>query len=359
MRKSITLASLLVSVALTVVPAAAFAAGTAGTGGSSLTTTPVSSVLRTTPGHPVSTTISVENNSLEAYNISLQLQTFKPYGVSGKAQIEKPKPNSAYMNWVHFSQTNFVAQPDVWQKVTMTIDPPSTASLDYYYSVLVKPSPIASNGASKEVGLNGYNAILELLDVESPNAKAQLSVTSFSSSHRLYEYLPATFNIGVHNTGNVFLAPQGNVFISRTNNFSHPLDTIPINSSQGNVIPGSNRVFSAGWSNGFPVFAQNTIAGQPETASDGTPVDHLQWDFTSANKIRFGKYYAKMVFVYNNGVSDIPTQAVISFWVIPWKVLTALAVILILCMVGLYVSGHKLADRTYKTFKPVHKDRLP
>jgi hypothetical protein len=354
MRKSITLAGLLLSLIITsLLPAAASAAGS----GSSLTTTPVSSVLHATPGHSVSTTISVENNSLEAYKVTLQLQTFRPYGTNGQAQIEKPKPDSDYVSWVHFSQTSFVAQPEVWQKITMTVGPPSTAGLEYYYAVLVKPTPLSSS--KKEVGLNGYNAILVLLDVESPNAKAQLSVSSFSSSHRLYEYLPATFNIGVRNTGNVFLAPEGDVFISRTNNFSHPIDIVPINAGQGNVIPSSSRVFSQQWADGFPVFKQETVDGQPLTGSDGTPIEHLSWNFTDANKLRIGKYYAKMVFVYNNGTADIPTSAVISFWVIPWKVLSVLFIVIILCMVGLYVSGHKLADRTYKTFKPVHKDRLP
>jgi len=353
MRKRITLAGLLLSLIITTfIPAAAFAAGT---GGSSLTTTPVSTVLHATPGHSVSTTIGIENNTLEPYAISLQLQTFKPYGINGQAQISKIKPNLPYISWVHFSRTNFIAQPDVWQKVTMTVDPPSTAGLDYYYAVLVKPTPLSSS--TKNVGLNGYNAVLVLLDVESPNAKPQLKVTSFSANHGLYEYLPATFSIGVRNTGNVFLSPTGNIFISRTKNFNHLLDTVQINTAQGNVIPGTERDFKQQWSDGFPVFTPNMVGGQPVTEGNGVPIDHLDWNFTQANRLRFGKYYAKMVFVYNNGTSDVPTQAVISFWVIPWKILTAIVILLILCMVGLYVSGHKLANKTFKTFKPPYKDK--
>lgn len=324
--------------------------------GSSLTTTPVSTVLRTSPGHTTSTTIGVMNNTLEPYNVSIQLATFKPYGASGKAQIIKPKPNSAYVSWVHFSQTKFIAEPDVWQKVTMTVNPPSTAGLDYYYAVLLKPSPLSNT--AKDVGLTGYNAVLVLLDVASPNARAQLSVSSFSANHGLYEYLPATFNITVRNTGNIFLAPQGDIFISRTSNFSHTLDVIPINTAQGNVIPGSARMLSEQWTDGFPVFTPNTIDGQSVLGLDGSPVSHLTWNFTQANRLRFGKYYAKMAFVYNNGTSDIPTQAVISFWVIPWKVLTVMIAIIILFMVGLYVSGRKLANRTVSAVKHKRKDKV-
>jgi hypothetical protein len=353
MRKRFTIAGLLLSLAITsLLPAAASAAGRSG---SSLTTAPVSTVIHTTPGHPVSTTLSVEDDSLEPYKISLQVQTFRPYGDTGQAQIQKPKPNSAYVNWVHFSQNNFTIQPNVWQKITMTVDPPSTAGLDYYYAIIVKPAPLSSS--SKPISLNGFNAVLVLLDVETPNAKAQLTVDSFSTSHRLYEYLPATFSIGVRNTGNIFLAPQGDIFISRTNNFSHIIDTIPINKAQGNVIPASDRVFSQQWTDGFPVFTPNMVDGEPVTVGNGVPVEHLSWNFNQSSNLRFGKYYAKMVFVYNNGAADIPTVAVVSFWVIPWKILSAIIIIVILCMVGMYVSGHKLAKKTIKAFKQPYKGR--
>jgi len=355
MRKRLLLAGLLLSLVITpLLPAAAFAAGS-GSNGTSLTTSPVSTVLRTTPGHPVSTTIGVENNTLEPYEVTMSVQTFKPYGVNGQAQIVKPKSNSAFISWVHFSQTNFVAEPDVPLKVTMTVDPPSTTGLDYYYAVIVKPQPLSNT--TKGIGVSGFNAVLVLLDVESPNARAQLTVNSFTAEHRLYEYLPATFDISVHNPGNVFLAPQGDIFISRTSNFSHPINIIPINTAQGNVIPQSNRTFTEQWTDGFPVFTQNTINGQPVTVGNGIPAEHLDWNLAQSNRLRIGKYYAKMAFVYNNGVSDVPIQAVVSFWVVPWKALSVLTIFVILCMVGLYVSGHKIASKTFKTFKPPYKDR--
>lgn len=319
----------------------------------SLSTSPVSRVLQVSPGRTVTTTLDVEDNSATPLPIKVQLETFRPYGNKGQAQIVNTAPNSAYISWVHFSQTSFTAQPGVWTAIKMTVSPPSTAALDYYYAVLIKPqapvSPLNHNGAV----IKGYNAILILLNVESPNAHPKLSVVNFSASHTIYEYLPATFDISVDNPGNVFMAPTGDIYVSRSNNFAKTIATIPINYAQGNVIPGSNRVFQQNWTDGFPVFVPKTVDGQPVVSKSGKPIETLQWDFSRTNKFRFGEYYAKMVLVYNNGTRDVPVTAVVSFWVIPWKIIGGTVIVLILCMVGLYVSGHKLADRTVRISRKV------
>ena len=334
-------------------PISAFAAGAPT--GTNITTSPVSSVLHVTPGKTVTTTLSVQNNMSKPIDIELQLQTFKPYGKNGRARIEPPKPGSDFVNWVHFSQTSFTAQPGVWQKLQMTISPPTTAALDYYYAVLVKPAVTTATGKTNT--LKGYNAILILLSVDSPNAKPQITVTKFSSLHGLYEYLPASFDITAENTGNVFLAPSGDIYISKHSDFSHTIDTIPVNTAQGNVIPDSSRIFSAQWVNGFPLFAPKTVGGQPITDKSGTTIQHLQWDFTQANKFRFGKYYAKMVFVYNNGQRDVPISAVVSFWVIPWKLGIIVLLVVGLCMFGLYSGGRKLASKTVGLSKKARKQK--
>lgn len=334
-------------------PAAVFAAGATGT---NITTSPVSSVLHTTPGKPITTTISVQNNATQPIDVQLQIQTFKPYGTSGRAQIIPPKPNADYIKWVHFSQDQFTAQPGVWQKVQVTISPPPTASLEYYYAVVVKPAASLSSSHNTTT-LKGYNAILMLLDVRSPNDKPQLQVSGFSSDHGLYEYLPASFKITASNTGNIFLAPAGDIYISKSSDFKQAIATLPINSAGGNVIPGSARDFSSQWNDGFPLFAPKIIGGQPINDNSGNPIEQLTWNFTQANKFRFGRYYAKMVFVYNNGERDVPISAVVSFWVIPWKLGSLVLLIVALLMFGVYTAGRKLVSKTAKITKKVPKEK--
>src|SRR5271170_4550069 len=81
-------------------PTAAFAATPPSGTGSNITTSPVSTTLKVKPGESVTTTLGVENSALSPVGIQLELQTFKPYGTGGQAQIAKPLPHSAYINWV-------------------------------------------------------------------------------------------------------------------------------------------------------------------------------------------------------------------------------------------------------------------
>ena len=314
----------------------------------SLTTSPVSTDLAGKPGSSVSTTLQVMNNSSLPLNITVQLDTFKASGTTGQAQIVTPKTGDDFIKWVTFSKNSFIAQPGVWNSVQMTINLPSYAALGYYYAVLFKPT-IPNPAIKGTASLKGSNAILVLLNAESANEKAKIQVTSFTTSKKIYEYLPVDFSVNVNNNGNIYLPPKGDIYISHSTNFSKPIDVLSINPSQGNVLPGSSRVYKSQWVNGFPVFVPKTLAGQPVTNKDGTPISQLKWDFSQNNKFRFGKYYAKMVLVYSNGTNDVPITATVSFWVIPWK-LIILFILFIAMIVGLVILviylTHKLKKKT-------------
>lgn len=321
-----------------------------GANGTNITTSPVSAALSGKPGSVVSTTLQVQNNEATPVKIDVQLETFKAYGTTGQAQIYPAPANADFMKWVHFSQTSFVAQPNIWMPVTMTINLPKYASLGYYYAVVFKPEVTTVSANDKSVIKSG-NAILVLLDAQTANANPQLLLSSFTATKKLFEYLPVNFAVNIKNSGNIYLPPTGDIFISKSSSFKNNIATIPLNSAGGNVLPDSSRTFNLTWDNGFPVFQPKTINGQKIVDKKGQLVQQLQWNFSQANNLRFGKYYAKLVMAYNNGSRDIPVEATLSFWVIPWKILSVVVLILILIIIGLYTSGHKLADRMYRSVK--------
>lgn len=327
-----------------------------GTGGTDITTSPVSASLTGIPGNSVSTTLQVQNNEPTPVRINVQLETFKAYGTSGQAQIYPAPANADYMKWVSFSQTSFVAQPNLWVPVTMTINLPKYASLGYYYAVVFKPQ-VSTISAKNNSIIKSGNAILVLLDAKTANANPLLQLSSFVATKKLFEYLPVNFSVNVRNSGNIYLPPNGDIFISKSSNFKSDIATIPINPAGGNVLPDSNRVFNLTWDNGFPVFQEKTINGQKVVDTKGNQVQQLQWNFSQANNLRFGKYYAKLVMTYNDGTREIPMVATLSFWVIPWKLLSVVAIIVILLVVGLYTSGHRIADRTFNKLKKVRKGK--
>ena len=293
----------------------------AATSSATLTTAPISVNLDSTPGSTTSTKLQVQNNSSEPLTITVHLEEFKASGTGGQAQIYIPPANDPSLSWVHFSQTSFVAEPGVWNNVTMTVSLPKQAAQGYYYAVIFAPSTISTQSKNANV-VKGANAIFVLVDSNNSKDNNQLSVSSFSVSSKSYNYLPVTFNINVKNTGNVFTVPSGDIYISRTPN-GKSIDTLAINSGAGNVLPETHRVFNLNWDDGFPVYVTKTVDGTEVIGKNGKPIQQLQWNLNKITSFRFGKYYAKMVLVYNKGTIDVPVTGLVSFWVIPWPLIIA------------------------------------
>jgi hypothetical protein len=295
-----------------------------------ITTSPVATSLNIQPGQSETTTLSVENNGTTPISVAVELRTFSASGDGGEAAISNGSDQSdPSLGYVHFSQTTITANPGVWTPIKMTISLPVNANLGYYYAVLFQPllSIKSQKGASTYLS---SNAILVLVDTGSTNEVRRLEVSSFTATKKLYEYLPATFNVKVHNSGNIFLPPVGSIYITRTETLSNVIATLGVNKVGGRVLPESSRVFSASWDQGFPSYVPATLDGQPVDKKNGQPVLHLQWNYADANNFRFGKYYAHLVLAYSNGQRDIPIVATVSFWVIPWKlILIALVLLLI------------------------------
>jgi len=323
----------------------ALAAGTA----SSITTSPGFTSLVAQPGKSVSTTMQVENNSPQPVQLAVQLRTFVGGGTNGQAAIETPPSSDVSIGWVHFSQTSFTAPSGAWTPIVMTIDLPKSAALGYYYAVLFKPVTPATSTPQKGVNIvTGSNVVLVLLNAKSPNEQERLKIDSFRATKSLYEYLPANFEFTVRNTGNIYFPPHGDIYISRDKTSRDVIDTIPVNTPQGNVLPGSERTFQATWTDGFPAFRPKTLASQPLTDAKNRPIEQLRWDFSNLGKFRFGKYYARLALVYNNGQRDVPVYQTISFWVIPWKLLLVLLVLVLLLFGGVFGFGRFVYRRIHR-----------
>ena len=53
----------------------------------------------------------------------------------------------------------------------------------------------------------------------------------------------------------------------------------------------------------------------------GKQVYALKWDSSKLSHLRIGRYTANLVMTYDDGKRDVPLEAVVSFWVIPWRLI--------------------------------------
>jgi hypothetical protein len=291
--------------------------------GFNLITSPLPISLSGEPGTTLSADIRVKNGGTKMERLKVGLMKFSAYGEEGKPAIDEREPGDDYFDWVTFSPSVFDAPPNEWKTVKVTIKLPQTAAFGYYYAAVFSRAGNPQSSGKQNV-LVGSTAVLVLVEAKVPGAKRAVEVTSFQADKRFYEFLPASFSVKLRNTGNVHLVPAGNIFISRG---KKEVASLKVNVQQGNLLPNSNRIYGAAWDDGFPVYTEQVVGGKTVLDKQGKPVKSLHWDLTKVSKLKAGRYTAHLVMAYDDGTRDVPLEAYVSFWVIPWRVfLLAIAI---------------------------------
>ncbi len=290
-----------------------------------LTISPSPMMLTAKPGQSLKTDIRIKNNGPTEEKLTVTLLKFKADGDTGSPQLMDPGPRDEYFKWVTFSKSEFVAESKIWTNTTMTINVPKSAAFGYYFAAVISRS---DNGAPAKgnSGVRGGIATMVLLNVDAPGATRTSEIVEFSADREMYEFLPATFNIKLKNSGNVHVAPVGNIFIKKGD---EAIATLAFNSANGNILPESSRTFTTGWEEGFPAY-ELVASGNGTSRS-------LQWNFDQMENLRFGKYTARLVTVYDDGKQDVPLESVVEFWVVPWRILAVGLVLALLMLAGLWL----------------------
>ena len=310
-----------------------------------LSLSPPSVFLETKPGQSVETTIKVFNNNQETEQLAVTLMKFRADPNGSQPILEDFTEVDDFQKWLSISPSTFNLDPQKWKTLQVSFSPPEDAGLSYYYAVLISRAQSQKAGEGESVVV-GAPAILFLTKVKTPYEKQELQLLSFSSSQKVYEYLPTEFSVEIKNTGNIHLAPVGNIFID--DHTEKDVGLIELNRTLGVVLPNSTRTYKLKWNDGFPHFESETVDGAEVKDEKGNSKQKLKWDFSQANKFRFGKYTAHLVFIYDDGQRDVPTEATLSFWVIPWKLLLIIGGVSLLAITGLVAPFILLFRRAKK-----------
>ncbi len=126
---------MLVTAVLLVSPTAVQAAE-----GFNVITSPLPIKIATQPGKTVDTELRIKNQSNLPEGIKVGLMKFGATGETGRPNLFDLTAKDTYASWVHFSPEKFVAQPNVWNTIKMTINVPPEAGLGYYLAVTFSPS---------------------------------------------------------------------------------------------------------------------------------------------------------------------------------------------------------------------------
>lgn len=303
------------------------------------------------PGSTVSAELKIKNGGFQTEELQVGLMKFSAFGDRGKPRVADREKGDDYFDWVTFSEDSFKLAPNEWKTITATIKVPENASFGYYYAVTFSRKNNNIPKDSKSTTIIGATASLILLEVRSTNAVRKIDVLEFTTEKKFYEFLPVKFSVKLKNDGNVHVAPRGNIFIDSFK--KHDTAVLEINDTRGNVLPDSTRVFETTWETGFPVYVQKISGDKIETDKNGNEKRKLNWDFNKVTQLRFGKYTASMLLAYDDGTRDVPIEARVSFWVIPWRLIIGGIVV-----VALIWSGLKSTVKSWtEKIKNIHKKK--
>ncbi|HUC89739.1 MAG TPA: hypothetical protein VMR45_02970 [Patescibacteria group bacterium] len=275
------------------------------------------------PGKQQTSTLTVRNLSNHSETLYPRVNSFTVSKNSKNVQLEENAPANV-KDWVSLQSSALTIAAGGSQNLTVQYNTPADAGFSYTMAItLARQSQQPGNDNLK---LRGSVAVFCLINIDRPDAKRQLEIASLSSNKGHYQYLPASFTLTVNNTGNTIDQPKGTLFIQRSFNDTKPLATIALNPGSHYILPNTSREFTAEWNNGFPVYVKKDNGKSS-----------LSWDWKHLSDLRFGRYVAKAVMVYNDGQHDIPVVAARTFWVIPWTfifIATILGVILVTGLLG-------------------------
>jgi len=255
---------------------------------------PLTFELNANPGDVIANKLRIYNPTESVITVKMETENFKTVGEEGKVMVS-PEEETTYSlkQWVNIHPAEVTLNPGESEFINFEILVPKNAEPGGKYGSILA-SPIATMG-EEPMGASILSKVGSLVlltisgEVEENLIVKEFSALSFSETG------PVSFNIRFENTGTVHLRPKGFVSISDWRDKK----VIDIPFPQNNVIPGSTRKIDVSWD----------------------------------KKWLLGKYTAILVGSYgaSNSVFEPP---VLTFWVIPWKIM--LAVFLALLLIFLY-----------------------
>lgn len=259
--------------------------------------------LNTAPGNSYSIKLMITNVTDSELVYSSAVSDFKASGETGipKISIDKTMPATASVrSWVD-TISKFSLGSHQSKDVYAEINVPTNAEPGGHYGIL-SFSGTAPDVSGTGVGLSASTGVLLLIRVDGAVTESA-KIASFYSGKLdkplfFFESSPIPFIVRVQNNGNTHIKPMGNIEIKDM--FGNSVATVPVNKTATNVLPDSIRRFG------------------------GSDADKLQM---TSKGLLFGQYTAQLTLGY--GTTGQAITGTLSFWVIPYKVILTVLLVLL------------------------------
>jgi hypothetical protein len=242
--------------------------------------------------------INVNDYDLTVY---LDVVNFMPQGEGGSGRFipisdDTEAAGSTLAEWFVINRDPIVIPREQSLEIPIAVRVPEGAAPGgHFAAILVGTKPPTSESGQARVQTSQMVTSLFFARVAGDIRELGL-VRNFTTSESVLDTPEVNFELRFENKGNVHLQPQGEIKI--TNMWGQERGIIPINQSTqfGNVLPESIRKFNFAWKG--------------------------EWSFSD-----IGRYTAEVTLAYGTEARQFAT-AITTFWVIPFKLLFGILLII-------------------------------
>lgn len=312
-----------------------------------ISVSPVKFIFDGNPGEKLTGKLTYYNATGTDLTLYLYTNNFKSDGNTGNPQfISEELPfTSSLKNWIKFDQESYQIKRVESNStnalvVEFTIDIPSNAEAGGHYAAIMA----TINDPKKQLQPDGGNIAFSadtgsiiLLNVKgNVNREVKLksftTVDPFSASKTetsLFEWMPVQFLIDLENSGNSHAFPMGNIIVYQGSNV---VQTLKFNAAESAILRESTRQYYSDMDKGFvflePVLEERDGRQVPKLDANGNTETRLAFDTTKFDKQYFGPFNAKLLLVYDNDGEKKTIIADREFWVLPWKIILAIILVI-------------------------------
>lgn len=269
------------------------------------------------PGMNANGKIRVTNLAEKTQTYYVESLRFVPIGEEGRQEYIDPEDDvTSFSDWFSFEQSSY----DIQGKSTLEIDYTLAAPLNaepggHYGAVFFSLDPPQTGEKFVGSRISSKTGVLFLIKIAG-DITEQANIESFTTDKKVYSHLPTKFNLRIKNTGNVHFRPKGTLEVR--NMWGSIVARVPVNPSKSAVLPNSIRKVNTWWAKSNQLAKGGFIAGLSN-----------EW-----HNFGLGRYSAKVNATYGSQNKPFAEQEV-SFWVLPWRMILILAILLIVLYIGI------------------------
>lgn len=293
--------------------------------GEGLTISPPIFELTLMPGQSSENIIKMNNPTSSLVEVYPTVMNFQAGSETGDPTFtsasEEGRPYSL-ANWITFNKAKLALTPEQDIEFKFKISVPTDAEPGGHYGVVFYVSE-PPKPSEKETQIAISSMLGSLILVRVPGDIKEEAVLREFSAKKFYWKMPADLVVRIENIGNVHIKPRGDIIVK--NMLGSQNAALDVNPKKGNILPESIRRFDVRF---------------------------------EGSKFSLGRYSANLNLQY--GESNKTISGKISFWVIPWWLITIIVVLLIV-IVWLIVRKIRKNRRNVKTLhklEPPQKNAL-